>query len=74
MKEIYQVKILIRYRGKYLLLKKVRDTSRAYWWLEVLGGKINPRRPSNYSLRELEETDLVCKIITEQIFKVRKME
>ncbi|MEK6937789.1 MAG: NUDIX hydrolase [Nanoarchaeota archaeon] len=68
MKEIYQAKILIRYRGKYLLLKKVRDIHPEHigGW-EVPGGKIKPNEdPVTTSLREIkEETDLVCKIITE---------
>ena len=68
MKEIYQAKILIRYRGKYLLLKKVRDIHPEHigGW-EVPGGKIKPNEdPVTASLREIkEETDLVCKIITE---------
>ncbi len=71
MKEIYQTKILVRYRGKYLLLKKVKDIHPDHigGW-EVPGGKIKPNEdPVTASLREIrEETGLECKIIKELKF------
>lgn len=70
-REIYQAKILVRYEGKYLLLKKVRDIHSDYvgGW-EVPGGKIKPNEdPTKASLREIqEETGLDCRIITELKF------
>ena len=78
MKEIYQAKVLVRYHGKYLLLKKVRDIHPEHigGW-EVPGGKIKPKEdPITAILREIkEETGLKCKIITELKFlKLEKNE
>lgn len=70
-REIYQAKILVRYGGKYLLLKKARDVHPEHigGW-EVPGGKIKPDEdPIEASLREIEEeTSLDCKILTELKF------
>lgn len=71
MKEIYQVKILLRYKKKYLLLKKARDIHPDHvgsW--EVPGGKIKPGEDSLVaSLREIkEETGLDCEIVQELKF------
>jgi 8-oxo-dGTP diphosphatase len=70
-KEIYQTKIMLRYEGKYLLLKKVRDIHPDHigGW-EVPGGKIKPHEdPVEASLREIqEETGLDCRIVTELKF------
>ncbi len=68
MREISQTKILIRFLGKYLLLKKVRDIHQDHigGW-EVPGGKINSEEtPLKAGLREIkEETKLDCQIIKE---------
>lgn len=70
-REIYQTKILVRCKGKYLLLKKVRDVHADHvgGW-EVPGGKIKPNEnPVEASLREIkEETGLDCRIFTELKF------
>ncbi len=70
-REIYQVKTLVRYGGKYLLLKKARDIHKEHvgGW-EVPGGKIKPGEdPIEAGLREIkEETGLDCIIITELNF------
>jgi 8-oxo-dGTP diphosphatase len=67
-RENYQVKILVRYKGKYLLLKKVKDVHPDHigGW-EVPGGKIEPHEdPIEASMREIkEETGLDCRIIKE---------
>ena len=68
MKEIKQVKILVRYKDRYLLLKKVKDihSDHVGGW-EVPGGKIkNNEDPKEASIREVkEETKLNCKLIKE---------
>ncbi len=68
MKQINQTKILVRYKGKYLLLKKVKDVHKDHigGW-EVPGGKIKPDEDSiKASLREIEEeTKINCNIIAE---------
>ncbi|MBI2151633.1 NUDIX hydrolase [Candidatus Woesearchaeota archaeon] len=65
---INQVKVLVRYHGKYLLLKKIKDIHLDHigaW--EVPGGKVQLNENFiSASLREIkEETGLDCKIITE---------
>ncbi len=67
-KEINIAKALVRYKGKYLMLKKADD---AYFqenigkW-ECPGGKIENESAEECTLREtLEETGLVCKVIKE---------
>ena len=71
MNGINQTKILVRYNGKYLLLKKVKDIHPEHvgCW-EVPGGKIKDNEdPIKASLREIkEETGLSCKIIAELKF------
>ena len=71
MKTIYQVKILVRFKRKYLLLKKVKDIHPDHvgGW-EVPGGKIKENEePIKASLREIrEETGLKCTIIAELKF------
>ncbi|MBS3123058.1 NUDIX hydrolase [Candidatus Woesearchaeota archaeon] len=65
---IDQVKVLVRYNGKYLLLKKVKDIHPDHiGCFEVPGGKVKPKEDSIFAaLREVkEETGLNCKIITE---------
>lgn len=68
MKEIYLTKGLVRYNGKYLLLKKQKDMIEeniGKW--EVPGGRIEKdENPKDTLLREiLEETGLRCRIIKE---------
>ncbi len=67
-KKVYQTKILVRYKGKYLLLKKIKDAHPDHvgGW-EVPGGKIKPNEePKAAGLRETkEETGLDCRIIAE---------
>ena len=73
MKEIYQTKVLVRNKGKYLLLKKLRDIHPEHiGGFEVPGGKINTNEDSKKaSLREVkEETGLNCEIITELRFLI----
>lgn len=75
MNEILQAKILLRYKGKYLLLKKVKDIHIAhigYW--EVPGGKLkNKEKTEEAAIREIkEETGLSCEIIKE--LKILKLE
>ncbi len=69
--EIYQTKILVRYKGKYLLLKKVRDIHDDHvdGW-EVPGGRIEKdEEPIQAAVREVEEeTGLSCGILTELKF------
>lgn len=66
--KIYLTKGLIRFKNKYLLLKKVRDMipENAGKW-ECPGGKIDQdENPEKALLREIkEETGLDCKIIKE---------
>ncbi|MEK6857205.1 MAG: NUDIX hydrolase [Nanoarchaeota archaeon] len=68
MKTIKQVKVLIRNKGKYLLLKKTRDIHPDHigGW-ETPGGKIEVGENAEKAvLREVkEETKLNCKIIKE---------
>ena len=62
---IDQVKVLVRYNGKYLLLKKVKDIHPDHiGCFEVPGGKVKPKEDSIFAaLREVkEETGLNCKI------------
>ncbi len=67
-KEINQVKVLVRHKRKYLLLRKARDIhpSHVGGW-EVPGGKIKPNEsPQEAGLREIqEETGLKCRIVAE---------
>ncbi|MBI5064893.1 NUDIX hydrolase [Candidatus Woesearchaeota archaeon] len=67
-KQIDQTKVLLKFKGKYLLLKKVKDVHPEHigGW-EVPGGKIKKKEDKiNAALREVkEETKLNCKIITE---------
>ncbi len=68
MEEIEQVKILVRCKGTYLLLKKKKDIHPEHidGW-EVPGGKVNPRETSLKAVqREIqEETGLSVKIVSE---------
>lgn len=68
MEEIEQVKILVKCKGKYLLLKKKKDIHPEHigGW-EVPEGKVNPRETSLHAVqREIqEETGLSVKIVSE---------
>ena len=68
MKEVHQVKIIIKRNDKYLLLKKVTATFKEHigCW-EVPGGKLEPEEtPQQGAIREIkEETTLPIKIISE---------
>ncbi len=67
-KEIKISKALVRYNGKYLLLKKARDDyfpeNIGKW--ECPGGVIEDGTPEETVLRETqEETGFICKLIKE---------
>lgn len=68
---IDQTKVLVRHKGKYLLLKKIKDLFEDHngGW-EVPGGKILENENSkNAAVREVkEETGIVCEIIEELKF------
>lgn len=69
--KIYLTKGIVRFNGKYLLLKKVKDMvpeNSGKW--ECSGGKIDKdENPEKAVLREIkEETGLDCKIIKELPF------
>ncbi|MBS3118833.1 NUDIX domain-containing protein [Candidatus Woesearchaeota archaeon] len=68
MNTIIQTKVLVRYNGKYLLLKKKKDIHREHigGW-EVPGGKVElGETPSQAGQREIEEeTGLSVQIVSE---------
>ncbi len=75
MRKIVQAKVLVRHKGKYLLLKKARDAiSEHIGGWEVPGGKVKQgETPRKAAEREVfEETGLKCTIIAE--LKLLKME
>ncbi len=71
MKTIYQTKVLVRFEGKYLLLRKIKDIFEEHnnGW-EVSGGRIfENEKPQDAAIREVkEETGINCKILTELKF------
>ena len=71
MQEIYQTKIIIYYKEKFLLLKKIKDIhiDHVGGW-EVPGGKIKTNEdPIMGALREIkEEIGIECEIIDELKF------
>ncbi len=74
--KIYLTKGIVRFNGKYLLMKKIKDIipENAGKW-EAPGGKIKENEnPEKSLLREIEEeTGLKCKIIKElPLLKMRE--
>ena len=68
MQNVYITRGLVRYKGRYLFLRKVRDVveqNKGKW--EAPGGKIKPGEEPRQAVRRevLEETKIPCKIIKE---------